>query len=173
MNASEDAKELPDLVFTANAGIVRGKQVYLANFAHQQRKAEWKINEKWFRKNGFRTHYNPNIPQEGAGDAVWCCDKKVLIAGVGPRSDVRALTDIHDKLCSPGDEFRVVAVKLVDPRFYHLDTCFCPLNNEIALYFPKAFDPVCRHNLSNYLDLLPVCISSMTFGINSLSHWLT
>ncbi|ETN73332.1 hypothetical protein NECAME_04330 [Necator americanus] len=31
MELDEDTKDLPDIVFTANAGIVRGKQVYLAN----------------------------------------------------------------------------------------------------------------------------------------------
>ncbi|KAK6013363.1 hypothetical protein OSTOST_21324, partial [Ostertagia ostertagi] len=40
--------------------------------------------------------------------------------------------------------------------FYHLDTCFCPLNDELALWYPKAFDPVCQHNLANYVELLPV-----------------
>ena len=26
------------------------------------------------------------------------------------------------------------------PRFYHLDTCFCPLAPGEAIYFPDAFD---------------------------------
>jgi N-dimethylarginine dimethylaminohydrolase len=29
---------------------------------------------------------------------------------------------------------------LVDPRFYHLDTCFCPLSNGDVMYYPAAFD---------------------------------
>ncbi|VDO29589.1 unnamed protein product [Haemonchus placei] len=58
------AKDLPDLVFTANAAIIRGKQVYLANFALQERKAEWKINDEWFRQNGFNTYFNEAIPHE-------------------------------------------------------------------------------------------------------------
>ncbi|KAK6024943.1 Amidinotransferase, partial [Ostertagia ostertagi] len=106
MEPPEGAKDVPDLVFTANAAIVRGDQVYLANFTHAQRKAEWKFNDKWFRQNGFYTHFNPNIPHEGTGDALWCCKRKVLIAGVGPRSDVRALPDIQEKLQTEGDDFQ-------------------------------------------------------------------
>ena len=35
---------------------------------------------------------------------------------------------------------RAVALKLVDPRFYHLDTCFCPLSGGWLMYYPAAFD---------------------------------
>jgi ornithine--oxo-acid transaminase len=34
----------------------------------------------------------------------------------------------------------VISLQLVDPRFYHLDTCFCPLRDGHLLYFPAAFD---------------------------------
>jgi ornithine--oxo-acid transaminase len=29
---------------------------------------------------------------------------------------------------------------LIDPRFYHLDTCFAPLEGGYIMYFPEAFD---------------------------------
>ncbi len=35
---------------------------------------------------------------------------------------------------------QVISLRLIDPRFYHLDTCFCPLEDGYLLYFPKAFD---------------------------------
>jgi N-dimethylarginine dimethylaminohydrolase len=34
----------------------------------------------------------------------------------------------------------VVSVRLVDSRYYHLDTCFCPLRENLAMWHPKAFD---------------------------------
>ena len=37
-------------------------------------------------------------------------------------------------------KIEVVSLRLVDPRFYHLDTCFCPLFGGYVMYFPKAFD---------------------------------
>uniref|UniRef100_A0A7I4YM08 Amidinotransferase n=1 Tax=Haemonchus contortus TaxID=6289 RepID=A0A7I4YM08_HAECO len=169
MEPTESAKDLPDLVFTANAAVVRGKQVYLANFALQERKAEWKINDEWFRQNGFNTFFNATIPHEGTGDALWCCNGTVLVAAVGPRSDVRALPDIQQKLQTNGDTFKILAVRLVDDRFYHLDTAFCPLNDKLALWFPQAFDPVSQHNMSNYFQLLPVSESeAKKFACNAV-----
>jgi N-dimethylarginine dimethylaminohydrolase len=38
----------------------------------------------------------------------------------------------------------VLALNLVDPRFYHLDTCFCPLDGGSLMYFPAAFDAASR-----------------------------
>ncbi len=35
---------------------------------------------------------------------------------------------------------RVIPVALVDEYYYHLDTCFCPLSQNEAIYFPAAFD---------------------------------
>ena len=35
---------------------------------------------------------------------------------------------------------RVIPVELVDPRYYHLDTCFCPLAPGVAIWYPPAFD---------------------------------
>ncbi|KAK6750000.1 hypothetical protein RB195_002163 [Necator americanus] len=169
MELDEDAKDLPDIVFTANAGIVRGKQVYLANFTHKQRKPEWKINDKWFKEHGFKTHFNPNISHEGTGDALWINKGKILLAGIGPRSDLCALTDIHKRLCTSGDDFKVLAVKLVDERFYHLDTCICPLDDNLALWYPNAFHPISQFNISNYLELLPVTESeAQQFACNAV-----
>ena len=35
----------------------------------------------------------------------------------------------------------VVGLELVSDRFYHRDTCFCPLAGGQVLYFPDAFTP--------------------------------
>ncbi|VDK62950.1 unnamed protein product [Cylicostephanus goldi] len=125
------AKDLPDIVFTANAGIVREKKVYLANFTNEQRKPEWKINEKWFKENGFTTFFNPELAHEGTGDALWINHGKVLLAGIGPRSDPRALDDIKNKLKSDGDDFMVLAVKLIDPRSVPSNFNFQPLSSHL------------------------------------------
>ena len=34
----------------------------------------------------------------------------------------------------------ILPLELVDSRFYHLDTCLCPLSGGELLYFPPAFD---------------------------------
>jgi lysine-ketoglutarate reductase/saccharopine dehydrogenase-like protein (TIGR00300 family) len=37
-------------------------------------------------------------------------------------------------------DVEVVSLRLIDKRFYHLDTCFCPLEAGYLLYYPSAFD---------------------------------
>jgi lysine-ketoglutarate reductase/saccharopine dehydrogenase-like protein (TIGR00300 family) len=37
-------------------------------------------------------------------------------------------------------DVEVLSLRLVDRRFYHLDTCFCPLTDGYLLYYPAAFD---------------------------------
>lgn len=52
----------------------------------------------------------------GAGDALWGGrNKSVLFVGVGPRTDVRALGDVADKL-DDGSRFKVLGCRLIDPR---------------------------------------------------------
>jgi N-dimethylarginine dimethylaminohydrolase len=125
---------LPDLVFTANAGLVFGECVILSRFRYSQRQAEEPVFEEWFSKNGFRVEHAPeNFSFEGAGDALFCGD--TLWAGYRMRSDAGGHQAIGRLL-----GVRVIPVELVDARYYHLDTCFCPLASGVAVYFPEAFD---------------------------------
>ena len=48
----------------------------------------------------------------------------------------------------------VLAMELVDPYYYHLDTCFCPLVPGIAAYFPGAFDQYGRQVLEAGVETL-------------------
>jgi len=45
----------------------------------------------------------------------------------------------------------------VGSRFYHLDTCFAPVDNGSALYYPSAFDSYANQVIrENVQDLIPV-----------------
>jgi len=144
------ADQFPDLVFTANAATIRGRTAYLANFFYPERQGERFFYGKWLSENGYRTVGSTEIPFEGTGDALWCGpDRSTLICGIGPRTDVRALKAVSDTLSPENAPFKTYGVRLVDPRFYHIDTCFCPLTEELALFYPHAFDPVSRYNISN------------------------
>ena len=44
----------------------------------------------------------------------------------------------------------LVTIHLIDPRFYHLDTCFAPLEDGYAMYFPEAFDHVSLHRIEAF-----------------------
>ncbi len=125
---------LPDLVFTANAGLVFGQRFFSSRFRHYVRARESPYFDTWFQKNGFTVEHLPEeLYFEGAGDALFC--GPILFAGYRIRSDVgghQFLGKILERLVLP--------LELVDPRFYHLDTCFCPLAPGEALYYPAAFD---------------------------------
>ncbi len=125
---------LPDLVFTANAGLVFGDRFLSARFRHGVRQAETPYYEDWAKTHGFEVVHLPGGGYfEGAGDALFCGE--TLFAGYRFRSDVRSHQWIGATL---GVE--VLPLELVDPRFYHLDTCFCPLSGDAAIYHPGAFD---------------------------------
>jgi len=142
---------LPDLVFTANAALIFRDQAVLARFRFSQRQGEASLDEAWLTKAGFTVHHLPEeIFFEGAGDALFCGD--TLFAGYRIRSDVLG----HQQI---GAMFgcRVIPLELVDPYYYHLDTCFCPLAPGQAIYFPEAFDDYGRRALSEAVDeLIPV-----------------
>ena len=125
---------LPDLVFTANAGLVIGRRFILSNFRHKERRGEEVHFERWFAEHDFEVvKLHSKLMFEGEGDALFCGD--VLFCGYKYRSDIRShhrLAEILGCLA--------VSVELVDERFYHLDTCFCPLPDGGAIWFPDAFD---------------------------------
>ncbi len=128
--------ELPDLVFTANAGLVLDGTVVPAAFRVPERKGEEATNAEAFQKLRFNLEeLGPDQPFEGEGDALFQPGEPLLWAGYGVRSSIEAhpaLTKIFG--------VEVVSLRLMDPRFYHLDTCFLPLPGGRAAYFAAAFD---------------------------------
>ena len=126
----------PDMVFTANAGLVRDGIVALCSFHHRERQGEEPHFRRWFSESGFAVLDIPRVtPFEGEGDALFEADGSRLWAGYGPRT----LEDSHRRLTELWG-VEVVSLRLVDPRFYHLDTCFCPLSNGDVMYYLPAFD---------------------------------
>ncbi len=126
----------PDMVFTANAGVVLGQVAVVSRFFHKERQGEEPYFKEWFQKQGFTVYELPkDLPFEGAGDALLDRGGNWLWAGYGFRSEL----DSHSYLAKWLD-IEVVSLQLVDERFYHLDTCFCPLTGGYLLYYPPAFD---------------------------------
>ena len=130
----EPVQGLPDLVFTANAAMIYHDRAVLAHFRHPQRQGEEPVDEAWLTANGFKIdHIGHDVYFEGAGDALFCSE--TLFAGYRIRSDARGHQQIGEMLGC-----RVIPLELVDPYYYHLDTCFCPLAPGKAIYYPRAFD---------------------------------
>lgn len=138
----------PDLVFTANAGLplVQEKKFILSNFKHPQRQGEKAINRAWFEAAGWHCIALPDAAIfEGAGDALFDTEGRLWVAD-GPRSDHTTAAHLARHIATP-----IHLLKLLDPRFYHLDTCFCPLSDGYALFLPEAFDETSRGLLTRYL----------------------
>ena len=70
-----------------------------------------------------------------------------LFAGYQIRSHAASLQFVGELISR-----RVIPVELVHSFYYHLDTCFCPLREGAALYFPGAFDDYGRKALHSAID---------------------
>jgi N-dimethylarginine dimethylaminohydrolase len=155
---------LPDLVFTANAGLVFRKRFFSSRFRHEVRARETPLYDAWFAEHGFTMEHLPaGCYFEGTGDALFC--GPTLYAGYRIRSDVTGHQYLGRVLGK-----QVLPLELVNPHFYHLDTCFCPLAPGQAIYYPAAFDSYGRKVLeSNIPDLLAVNEAEATrFGCNAV-----
>jgi N-dimethylarginine dimethylaminohydrolase len=134
---------VPDLVFTANAGIVSGSQFVPSRFRHAERQLETGHDIAWFEAHGFRIDLlSEDVDHEGAGDALPFGaatgaggSGPVLVSGYRIRSDAAAHAQLSKLLNVP-----VRSVELVDERFYHLDITFCPLDDRRAIVWPGAWD---------------------------------
>jgi N-dimethylarginine dimethylaminohydrolase len=141
---------LPDLVFTANAGLIWQDVAFISRFRYQARQGETLVDDAWFRGEMFETRLCPgDWSFEGAGDALFC--GRTLYGGYLIRSDASALQWLGTQIGC-----RILPLQLVDDRYYHLDTCFCPLSATEAIYFPPAFDDYARRAL---VETIPTLIA--------------
>jgi N-dimethylarginine dimethylaminohydrolase len=155
---------LPDLVFTANAGLIYGTRFFSSRFRHEVRARETPHFDSWFSTHGFTVEHLPEeMYFEGAGDALFCGG--TLFAGYRIRSDVRG----HQHLASLLG-IQVLPLELVNPYYYHLDTCFCPLAPGEAIYHPDAFDPYGRKVLEAHVPRLLAVeeAEAARFGCNAV-----
>lgn len=130
----EPVEGLPDLVFTANAGLVNGNQFIPSRFRHPERQGETPHDIAWFTEHGFQVDELPlGVSHEGAGDGLPF--GPVLVSGYRMRSDAAS----HAYL-SRLTGAAVRSLELVDPRLYHLDITFCPLDDRRAIVAPMAWD---------------------------------
>ena len=130
----------PDMVFTANAGLVKARRFVVSRFRYLERQNEEPYFADWFMDRGYEVSFMPrDIPFEGAGDALFDRGEARLWMAHGHRSIEGARDLLAERV---GVE--AILLRLVDTRFYHLDTCFCPLEGGYLLYYPPAFDDASR-----------------------------
>ena len=135
-------KGLPDMVFAANQTLPfyrssGEKGVVLSRMHSEERKPEVAYFQRFFAAQGYETlEIPPKYPGsfEGGGDAIWHFNRYILWAGYGFRTDLEPLRYIQKRLDVP-----VLALELLDPDFYHLDTCFSVLDERSVLICVEAF----------------------------------
>jgi N-dimethylarginine dimethylaminohydrolase len=129
----EPVAGLPDMVYAANGATVVGGKVLGARFRYPQRAAEASAYLDWFRDSGYDELHEAEHCNEGEGDILFT--GSALLAGYGFRSDEAAAEEIGQVFGLPA-----ISMRLIDPRFYHLDTALCVLDADTAMYYPAAFD---------------------------------
>jgi N-dimethylarginine dimethylaminohydrolase len=138
---------LPDMVFAANGATVVDGTVLGVRFRHPERAAEAGAYLDWFRSQGWQSVHVPEFINEGEGDILVA--GSTLLAGHGFRSDIAAADELSAVFGRP-----TVRLRLVDPRFYHLDTALCVLSPSTAMYYPAAFDDAGRAALTSVFNEL-------------------
>jgi N-dimethylarginine dimethylaminohydrolase len=158
---------LPDMVYAANGAMVVGGKVLGAKFRYEQRAGEADAYLDWFRQSGYEDLWEPEYVNEGEGDILFT--GRVLLAGYGFRTDEAAADEIGRVFGLP-----VISLKLVDQRYYHLDTALCVLDEETAMYYPAAFDDAGRAALAEqFTELIEAKDEDAeVLGLNAVSDGL-
>lgn len=166
----------PDAVFTANAGLVYKNKFIPSMFRFQERSYEEEFFYEWFKHHG----YDVSVPSvdslrqipsfEGAGDALFDRERRNLWYGIGFRSSFSFKRCLDEQFDST--DVIVRPVQLCDPRFYHLDTCFCPTDLGHLLWYPGAFEEYSRHVIETWYPLKLINVSeddACRFACNAIS----
>lgn len=155
---------LPDMVFAANGAVVVGGRALGARFRDAERRAEAPAYRDWLARNGFRDVREAEHVNEGEGDFL--VTRRWVLAGTGFRTDTRAHLETQEQLGRP-----VIGLRLVDPRYYHLDTALAVLSDDDVMYLPEAFSPGSRAVLA---ELFPDAVlaspaDAAVLGLNAVS----
>ncbi len=143
------APGLPDMVFTANAGLALDNEVVVSRFSTIERQPEEALFRRWFESSGYMIHHAPEeLHFEGGGDALLDFDGRWIWAAYGSRTSLES----HPYLATIFN-IEVISVRLVDPRFYHLDTCFLPLPDGYVMYYPDALDTYSNRVIQSRVSL--------------------
>jgi N-dimethylarginine dimethylaminohydrolase len=159
---------LPDMVFAANGGLVVDGRAFGARFTYEQRQAEGPAYQRWFQHavsaGALTEAVVPGHTNEGEGDFLTVGEK--ILAGYGFRTDPAAHDEVQEMFGIP-----VISLRLIDPRYYHLDTALAVLDHATVAYYPNAFSEASRAVLAS---LFPDAIiasgeDAAVLGLNAVS----
>ncbi|HLU54236.1 MAG TPA: arginine deiminase-related protein [Pseudonocardia sp.] len=156
----------PDMVYTANAAVVRGDVAVLGNLP-AQRRPETPHHRSWLIEAGFIVIDTP-YAFSGQGDALPWGD--LLLAGYGQRTDRRVHAVLREYL-----GYEIVPLRTVDPRWYDLDLAVAVIDENTLAYCPEALDLPSRARLQALgCDLVEVDeAEALGFALNLVSDGST
>lgn len=143
----DPVKGLPDLVFTTDHGVWIGEVFYLSNFRYRERQKEQDVAIPWYKSKKIKVQSIPSLCFMEGGDVLFHAGHIYL--GYGFRTSNDTASYLHNTTHYP-----VTSLELVDEAFYHLDTCFLPLSDDTAYYYPSAFTPTGIRALKSNFDIL-------------------
>lgn len=144
----DQAVGVPDMMFATDQGIVHENKVLLSHFWYKERQNETPYYREWFEQHGYNIEYLPTGAYfEGNGDAYFLKNK--LLVGIGFRADEYSCEAVNEAL-----GIEVIPLQITDPKFYHLDVGFLPLNENTAFYYPQAFNKQSREVLKSLIPNL-------------------
>jgi len=175
LTLGEPPSDCPDAVFIANAGLIFKNTFIPSYFKFMERAGEESFFAQEFSARRYKLanlHVTgPRAQQafEGAGDALYDRTRKIMWLGFGFRTQRGFKPALEAALEQKGALVR--SLELVDPRFYHLDTCFCPLDDGNLLWYPPAFSNRSQHTIrTSYPDAVSVyALDAYLFACNAVS----
>ncbi len=161
-------KGLPDMVFATDCCTIIDNKVLLSNFRYPERQPETEQFEKWFRNHGYSDIKKADSFFEGGGDTIVFGNK--IIAGYGFRSTPKAHKELQDYFSR-----EVISLKIVDQRFYHMDTSLAVLDDQTVAYYPGAIDEASQEKLRRSVPRLIEASEEEAkgFGLNAVSDGKT
>lgn len=164
----EPIKNLPDMVFATDCCVMINGRALLSSFRYPERQPETKHFERWFSEHGYSDFKQAKNYFEGGGDNLICGNK--ILAGHGFRSAPEAAKELEDFF-----GLEVIPLKIVDPRFYHLDTSLAVLSDDTVAYYPPAIDNASQQRLKAAIPNLVEASEEEAegFGLNAVSDGKT
>lgn len=139
---------LPDLVFSANQSLpLPDGRVVLSKMNSKERAKEVEVFKTWYESKGINEFIRMDSYFESMGDVLWHPGKLLLWGGFGFRTIEPALDELFNKTKIP-----IITLKLINEKFYHLDTCFSLLDERTLAYFPGAFDEETNQFLEDWFE---------------------
>lgn len=164
----EGVEGLPDMVFSANQSLPYldpegNHKAVMSIMGTRQRAGEVPYIQAWLEQQGYETLQLDQEKAgvfEGMGDAMWHFRRRLLWGGYGFRTTKEAYQQVSRLLDVP-----VIALELADEKFYHLDTCFCILNDKAVMIYPDAFT---ERGLEMIRSLFDVVIETTSYESEKL-----